>query len=551
MAYQINDTTETNNISSDDELEKERHYGTTEFPYKDNSINENDWSSSDDSDNDNDNDDDKEITYHHKETSSDKNIDWSDSSYLTHDDRLQSMTRFERRQACYYQAKIQQIRQQLRNENLILRPIYKDIGYHVELSRSYPTASQNRLAKIVERVETTLNNLLHSKSITEAQHMTMKIDRSTVRMHYLNFVSDTHKEGIPVQPIMVCNNGPTIGISRYLGRLLGLLFNDATYCKKFHKAYNIIHAMEFYQKSGQLRPTTLFASFNINDLCLNFSHQQVMNALEYFFNSYITSDHLIQGMTISTILQLVRLVLDEQYFIYNYKLYRQTAGGASGSSLTIPLAYIYLFYWQQDLLQDLINKNELFFRYRDEAFITWNRSEDELRTLLTMANSQFSQPIWNITDIGATIHFRDILLTNNNGLLQTSVYHEQTFEHSLLPPSFRDILQPAIKEDTWKWLRAAILKAIRYCSDGNIYYEEKNEINWQLKQHQLPAIIFNEAYQEILEDFGASVVYPPYTRSSYAIIRDHCYVLIQILFFGSHILMLRPLDKDLSLEHQK
>ncbi|CAF4791758.1 unnamed protein product, partial [Rotaria sp. Silwood2] len=57
--------------------------------------------------------------------------------------------------------------------------------------------------------------------------------------------------------------------------------------------------------------------------------------------------------------QLVRLVLEEQYFIYNYKLYRQTAGSASGSSLTIPLVYIYLYYWRQHLLQDLINKNEL------------------------------------------------------------------------------------------------------------------------------------------------------------------------------------------------
>ncbi|CAF4205173.1 unnamed protein product, partial [Rotaria sordida] len=90
---------------------------------------------------------------------------------------------------------------------------------------------------------------------------------------------------------------------------------------------------------------------------------------------------------IATILQLVRLVLDEQYFIYNYNFYRQTTGSASGSSLTIPLVYIYLFYWQPDLLEDLINKNELFFRYRDEAFITWNRSEDELRTLLAMANA--------------------------------------------------------------------------------------------------------------------------------------------------------------------
>ncbi|CAF5094887.1 unnamed protein product, partial [Rotaria sp. Silwood1] len=110
----------------------------------------------------------------------------------------------------------------------------------------------------------------------------------------------------------------------------------------------------------------------------------------------------------------------------------------------------YLFYWQQDLLQDLIIKNELFFRYRDEAFITWNRSEDELRTLLTIANSQFSQPIWNITDIGATIHFRDIIITNNNGLLQTSVYHEETFQRIMFLSSFPDILQPAIKQDTWK-----------------------------------------------------------------------------------------------------
>ncbi|CAF4063956.1 unnamed protein product [Rotaria sp. Silwood2] len=521
MAYPINDTTETTSIlsvSSDDELERGSHYLTTEFPYKDNSINENDWSSSDDSDNDS---DDKEITYHHKETSSDTNINWSDGSYLTDDVRLQSMTRFERRQACYYQEKLQQIRQQLRDENLILRPIYKDIGYHAEsvdifykkvnqfmnqtssyslifkFSRSHPTATQNHLAKIVARVETILNNLLGSKSITEAQYMAFKIDRSTVRMNYLNFVSDTHKNGIPVQPIIVCNNGPTIGISRYLGRLLGLLFNDATHCKKFHKAYNVIHDMEFYQKSGHLLPTTLFASFNINDLCLNFSHRQVMDALEQFLNSYILSDHSIQGMTISTILQLVRLVLDEQYFIYNYKLYRQTAGSASGSSLTIPLVYIYLFYWQQNILQDLLNKNELFFRYRDEAFITWNRSEDELRILLTLANSQFSQPIWNITDIGPTIHFRDILITNHNGLLRTSVYHEETFKRIIYQSSFRDILQPAIKQDIWKWLRAFFLKAIRYCSDHVIFNEESGLYN------TLPVLWFTFCSVKI-DDLGAA-----------------------------------------------
>ncbi|CAF4719959.1 unnamed protein product, partial [Rotaria sp. Silwood2] len=42
----------------------------------------------------------------------------------------------------------------------------------------------------------------------------------------------------------------------------------------------------------------------------------------------------------------------------------------------------------------------------------------------------------------------------------------------MLLSSFRDILQPAIKQDTWKWLRAFFLKAIRYCSDQDIFNEE-------------------------------------------------------------------------------
>jgi hypothetical protein len=160
---------------------------------------------------------------------------------------------------------------------------------------------------------------------------------------------------------MVCNDGPTIGIICYLGHLLGSLFNEATHCKTFYKAIDVIHTMEFYVKSGHLHPTTLFASFNIDELCITFSHQQVIIALEHFLNDYVP-DRLIDGMTIDTIIQLVRLVLENQFFIHHYKLYRQIAGSASGSSLTIPLVYIYLFYWQPNLLNIFINENEVFGR---------------------------------------------------------------------------------------------------------------------------------------------------------------------------------------------
>ncbi|CAF4296692.1 unnamed protein product, partial [Adineta steineri] len=267
------DTTENNILLSnnDDELEQEESCSSIgEFELMNNKINEKDWSSSDDDndndgDDDDDDDDDKEITYHHKESSNFKNLDWHQVPFSTSDITWYSMNRHARREFSDYREKIRSIRRQLAIHNLILRPIYKGIGYYLDsinifqkktckfmtqtncysflfkLSRSYPHASQNRLANIVDRVETTLNNLFHSKSITETQYNLMKINRTSVRMNYLYFVSQTHKEGIPVQPIMICNDGPTEGICRFLGRLLGLLFNDATHCKKFHKAVNVIH----------------------------------------------------------------------------------------------------------------------------------------------------------------------------------------------------------------------------------------------------------------------------------------------------------------------
>ena len=224
MADQIMDTTENNNIPSStdnhdkNELGQEHPSSSMKLELKDNSINENDWSSSDDDDND-DNDDDKEITYHHKELPNLKNCDWYDVPYFVWDISWAPLpNRHVYREFSYYKEKIRSIRRRLADDHLILRPIYKDIGYHLDsihtfdkkvsefmaqascyysfvykLSRSHSHGSQSRLVDIVQTVETTLDNLFHSKSITEAQYKMMKIDRTLVRMNYLYFVSETHK----------------------------------------------------------------------------------------------------------------------------------------------------------------------------------------------------------------------------------------------------------------------------------------------------------------------------------------------------------------------
>ena len=101
----------------------------------------------------------------------------------------------------------------------------------------------------------------------------------------------------------------------------------------------------------------------MNDICTVFPHRETLDALKHFLNTYALSDEEFQqqGMTIETVMQLVRLVLENQYCVYNNKLYRQMGGAASGSPLTMPLAYIYLYHWKPTLMDAFMKSTQELF----------------------------------------------------------------------------------------------------------------------------------------------------------------------------------------------
>jgi hypothetical protein len=148
------------------------------------------------------------------------------------------------------------------------------------------------------------------------------------------------------------------------------MFNQVTHCQTFSNGDDIVYALEQHVKHGYpLHQNTQFITFNINEICTKFSHERIIEALEKFLHFHESELHSImteKGLTIETIIQLTRLVLQNQFFIYENKLYQQIHGSASGSLLTIPLACIYFFYGQSSLLaliHCLINNpDELFGR---------------------------------------------------------------------------------------------------------------------------------------------------------------------------------------------
>lgn len=143
------------------------------------------------------------------------------------------------------------------------------------------------------------------------------------------------------------------------------MFNHKFGCQTFSNGADAVHALEQYAKDSHLKSTSLFASFNINEFCTRFPHDETIQALEDFLHCYDIqqlNDEIGESLSSATIIHLVRLTLANQYFVYGNKLYQQIQGGASGSLLTIPLALIYMFHCRPTLVTCLMNnKNQELF----------------------------------------------------------------------------------------------------------------------------------------------------------------------------------------------
>jgi hypothetical protein len=160
---------------------------------------------------------------------------------------------------------------------------------------------------------------------------------------------------------MICCESPIINICRLVNRLLEPIYTRVALKRMFFKGADAIQALRACMEKGHLRSTTLFARLHVHHILTIFPHEQAIQVVERFLHDHVPTKD-IQGMSIATTIQLIGIVLANQWFVYNDKLYRQVYGGGSGLPLLSLLVNIILFDWQQEFAQYLQDKNEVFGR---------------------------------------------------------------------------------------------------------------------------------------------------------------------------------------------
>ena len=145
-----------------------------------------------------------------------------------------------------------------------------------------------------------------------------------------------------------------------LDRLIRPLFDEYVQQTTILDGVDLLRRSDKYVQLGLLKPTTHLCTFDITDLYTMLPQEESIAILKKFL-LHFNHTH-VQGMSMQAIESLARIVLTENVFIYKNKYYRQVIGGAMGSPFTLALANIFMWDWEQALVEHQRNSNELYGR---------------------------------------------------------------------------------------------------------------------------------------------------------------------------------------------
>ncbi|CAF2127257.1 unnamed protein product [Rotaria magnacalcarata] len=223
------------------------------------------------------------------------------------------------------------------------------------------------------------------------------------------------------------------------------------------------------------------------------SQEEALDSLMTFL--HVHGYRKVKGISIDTIKKLASIILKDNVFAYGKKIYKQTTGGAMGSSLTLTLANIFMSKWQKNLVEEQTKTDEFYRRYIDDIFMTWNRSEEELRKLLDDANT-WHPNIKLDYKIGYSLPFLDVQLTNNNGILLTSVYHKPAAEPCITPFT-SDHPRHAFVNTIKNFLE----RAVRYSSKFEAFNYERRNIKLMLLYNDYPSTFIENELQKYFSEY--------------------------------------------------
>ncbi|CAF4191590.1 unnamed protein product, partial [Rotaria sordida] len=144
--------------------------------------------------------------------------------------------------------------------------------YMIE-TEAYQEISNERwiLSENLQLVTMLLASLLENRAINHEQHKKMSPKIDSLELAHLHFIPKPHK--------VTAIHAPATEISKFLNDLLAPIFLRVSRQTTFINGSDLVRALEKYVANGYLKPTTLFITFDVENLYTMIPRQGVLEVL--------------------------------------------------------------------------------------------------------------------------------------------------------------------------------------------------------------------------------------------------------------------------------
>ncbi|KAL2102084.1 hypothetical protein ACEWY4_003845 [Coilia grayii] len=277
------------------------------------------------------------------------------------------------------------------------------------------------------RIDGILDDLVHTGDLTKKELQFLKVDNPVIPTFYTLPKIHKNLQHPPGRPIVAGIGSLTALMSTFVDYFIRPLAEAApSFIKDTGHLLSVIE-----MANPLLKDEIILVSLDVNALYTSIPHDGGLEALEYFLSKRDNSPN----PSINCILELVKLILTCNYFLFQDAWFLQKRGVAMGSPFAPSFANIYMAHFEERYIYT--NKRftphiALWKRYIDDVFLLWCGDINTLQDFFNYLNNCTDYLSFSMDFDSTRISFLDVWVIREDNTLYTDLFTKPTARNSLL-----------------------------------------------------------------------------------------------------------------------
>ena len=374
----------------------------------------------------------------------------------------------------------------------------------------YEEITQPKTTEIVKRVSEMIETLYSEKKIDDItkRYINAEINNKNLGKFFLlpklhkidNKIIDEIETNYPIRKDLLIPGRPIVSLCgtplHNLGHfidyiLLPFVQKQDTYLKDTTDFINKI-------ENTRVPQNTYLITFDAVGMYNQFRYQEILNSVSNVLNNISENQYKIPIPNKETILEFIKIILENNEFTFNNKIYKQKLGVPMGGSLSAELADIRMYEILKNILLEFEHKDKIItcYRYRDDGFLLYKGSVNEIKDFFDLANRSHEYLKFTYEYSNKEITFLDTEIYKGSRFSNESVFDIRT--HIKKTETFQYLERTsAHPTNVFKaFIKGEIIRYIRNTSDTN----ELEKITKSFKNRLINRNYKEQEIQEVIEN---------------------------------------------------